>query len=209
MTTIILTSTVNVYDNIDCCYQRDPNNRIQTYLTSILQWLNNTNFNIILIENSGYNFNELNKEKEVFKERFEFFSINHTNVPNFIRYYNKGKNELFSISYLYNNSKLIHLSNFIIKVTARFFIPELEDYLKNYDLNTYDCLVQENRHRCEMVGSHYKNFKHIFYFDVNENRYVEDVWLERTSVYNNILKCKTFNIIPTQRGGINEKYTTI
>ena len=115
MTTIILTSTVNVYDNIDCCYQRDPNNRIQTYLTSILQWLNNTNFNIILIENSGYNFNELNKEKKVFKERFEFFSINETNVPNFIKYYNKGKNELFSISYLYNNSKLIHLSNFIIK----------------------------------------------------------------------------------------------
>ena len=210
-TTIILTSTVHVYNNIDCCYQKNPKNRIQTYLTSILQWLNYTNFNIILVENSGYNFNELDKEKQIFKNRFEFISMDENKIDNFIKSNNKGINEIFAINYLYKNSKLIHLSNFIIKVTGRFFIPELEEYLKNYDLNKYDCLVQNNRNRCEMVGSHYKNFNYIFYFHPHMNviEDLEDVWLKRTSKLNNILICKKFNITATQRGGVNEIYTNI
>jgi hypothetical protein len=210
-TTIILTSTVNVYNNIHCCYQKNPNDRIQTYLTSILQWLNYTNFNIILVENSGYNFNELDKEKQIFKNRFEFISMDENKIDNFMKSTNKGINEIFAINYVYKNSKLIHLSNFIIKITGRFFIPELEEYLKNYDLNNYDCLVQNNRNRCEMVGTHYKYFNYIFYFhpDMNVIEDLEDVWLKRTSKLNNILICKKFNITATQRGGVNEIYTNI
>ena len=41
------------------------------------------------------------------------------------------------------------------------------------------------------------------------NEQVEDVWFKRTSKYNNILICKTFNIAPTQRGGLNQIYNTI
>ena len=54
MTTIILTSTINVNPHKSWVFQRDATHRIETYLKSILQWLTKTNFNIVLVENSGY-----------------------------------------------------------------------------------------------------------------------------------------------------------
>jgi hypothetical protein len=109
---------------------------------------------------------------------------------------------------------MIRQSNFIIKITARYFIPDLEDYLSKYDLNNYDCLTQNTRLRCEMVGSHIKNFHHIFYmFLVNKQNYyishIESLWEERTSEYERILICDLFQIEPTQRGGIDLIYNDI
>jgi hypothetical protein len=75
MTTIILTSTVNVNPSKDWIFQRDSSLRIQTYLKSILQWLTKTNFNIVLVENSGYSFDELNHEKQFYKHRFEVITL--------------------------------------------------------------------------------------------------------------------------------------
>ena len=57
---IILTTTVHVTKNT--AFQVDATDRINTYLKSIRLWLKNTKFNIIVIENSGYNFEELNDE---------------------------------------------------------------------------------------------------------------------------------------------------
>jgi hypothetical protein len=75
-------------------------------------------------------------------------------------------------------------------------------------LNNYDCLVQNNRDRCEMVGSHKKNFNHIFNMHVNDC-HLENVWKARTSEYKNIFICKILPINETQMGGIPEKRTTI
>lgn len=210
MTTIILTSTVNIH-NVDWIYQKDPSSRIQTYLSSILNWLNNTNFNIVLVENSGYNFNELDEEKQKFKHRFEFISFNETKIEEATylqKHISKGRHEIFAINYAFNNSKLIKSSNFIIKITARFYIPEFETYLKNYNLNNYDCLVQNNRDRCEVIGSHKKYFSHIFHMHIDDD-HIENVWKARTSMYANILICKIFGISETQRGGMDQRYTTI
>jgi hypothetical protein len=211
MTTIILTSTVNVRSNIDGMFQRNPISRIQTYLSSILNWLNKTKFNIILVENSGYNFNELDKEKQEFKDRFEVivFDENKLDEAKYLRHRSsKGRHEIFAINYAFNHSKMIQSSNFIIKITARFYIPEFEEYLNNYDLNNYDCLVQNDRDRCEVVGSNKKFFSHIFDIHIDKC-YIEDVWKKRTSIYKNILICKLFQIEETQRGGVHHKYTTI
>jgi hypothetical protein len=211
MTTIILTSTVNVH-NVSYLYQIDPASRIQTYLTSIKKWLYKTNLNIVLVENSGYNFNELNLEKELFNSRFELISFDEKQLPQ-AKYlqefqFGKGRHEIFAINYAFNHSKLLKSSTFIIKITGRFYIPEFETFIKNYDLNNYDCIVQNNRERCELVGSHIKNCHHIF--DVNiDQEHIENVWLKRTSIYSNILICKIFNIESTQRGGATNIYTTI
>jgi len=210
MTTIILTSTVNIHDNIEWVFQREPNSRIQSYLSSILRWLNETDFYIILVENSGYEFNELMNEKLKFKDRFEVIVFDEAKLEE-ARYLkntgSKGRHEIFAINYVFNNNQKIHLSNFIIKVTARFYIPEFQDFLKNYDLNNYDCLVQNDRNRCEVVGSHYTNFANIFHVYINDD-HIENVWKERTSQFNNILVCNVFQIDKTQRGG-QEMYTTI
>ena len=211
MTTIILTTTVYVHANVEYIYQGDPKSRIHTYVTTILKWLNNTQMNIVLIENSGYNFDELNEEKEKFKDRFEVIVFDDSKLSDtlFIRNTgSKGRHEIFAIHYAFNHSNLLKTSNFIIKITGRFYIPEFEEYLKNYDLNNYDCLVQNDRGRCEVVGSHYNNFLDIFNIYVNDG-HIENVWKTRTSAYNNILICKIFTIDETTRGGVNETYTTI
>ena len=54
---IILTTTVNVTKH--SAFQIDKQDRISTYLKSIRLWLKNTNLNIIVIENSGHEFEEL------------------------------------------------------------------------------------------------------------------------------------------------------
>ena len=210
MATIILTSTVNVYNNIDVVFQKDPESRASTYVKSILNWLHKTNLNIVLVENSGYNFEELCAEKEQFKHRFEVIVFDETNLDNSIKCASsKVTHELFAINYAFNNSKLASVSNFIIKVTARYYIPEFEDYLNGYDLNSYDCLVQSDRGRCEVVGSHRNHFSRIFEMYINAQTIAEMLWMERTSKFANIVMCKTFQIEETLRGGANHTYTTI
>ena len=213
-TTIILTSTVNVNRNKSHLYQTDPNERLNTYIKSVLQWINNTNFNIILIENSGYLFEELRMKQN---NRFEIITFKENELPEanyLINNEAKGASELFSINYAFRNSKIINNSQFIIKITARFFIPELENYLKMYNLNMVDCLSQNNPDRCEMVGCHYNNFNNIFnMYLFNENNeydyHVENIWKYRISKYSNIIRCKEFKIEKTQRGGVNWCFETI
>jgi len=217
MTTIILTSTIHVKDYIDCVYQKDAYERLQTYLRSILQWLRKTNFNIVVVENSGYNFCELNDEKEIYKDRFEVITFDYKNIEelkNLEYVFSKGVNEIFAIDYAIKNSSIIKKSNFIIKVTGRFFIEELENYLSQFDLNEFDCLTQSNNFRSEMVGSHVKNLNHIFntnvYDDnINFKEVVEAVYQYRTLKYKKVLLCKTFKINKTQRGGLPEYYEDI
>jgi hypothetical protein len=215
--TIILTSTVNVNFSKSHIFQKSVNDRLETYLKSILQWLNKTSFNIVLVENSGYTFEELNNEKEVFKERFEVITFKEDELQEAAYLKNndsKGSSEIFAIDYAFRHSKLVHSSNFIIKITCRYFIPELEEYLVNFKLDDYDCLTQNSRDRCEMVGAHYNNFNFIFNTNVVDeyNKYdywIERVWKTRTSMCDNILVCKEFKIERTPRGGVEEIFDTI
>ena len=213
MITIILTSTVHVNFKKHFLVQVNANDRLQTYLKSVYQWLEKTIFHIILVENSGYTFPELDNEKQLYKDRFEVITLNESDEPSFSRNVkSKGASEIFSIHYAFKKSKMIHASTFIIKVTARFFIPELEKYLTQYDLNEYDCLTQHDRDRCEMVGCHYTYFSTIFniyLFDIKDfNGHIEDIWKLRTSNYKN-LACEPFKISPTLRGSADEVYTFI
>ena len=216
-TTIILTSTVNVNLKKIFLSQIDKNERLDTYIKSIKQWLANTNFNIVLVENSGYQFEELQEEKETYKNRFEIISFVEEELEEAQYLTNdnsKGTSEIFSINYAFNHSEIIKNSIFIIKITARYYIPELQEYLSNFDLNNYDCLTQNNRGRCEMVGCHYNNFQHVFNNNfMNEHLYdkyhIESVYRYRQDFCNNILICKNFEIEKTRQGGSECYFTDI
>ena len=78
-TTILLTATVNVQAK-PIIYQRNKQERLNTYLKAIRQWLTKTNFKIVLVENSGYTFPELQQEKEIFKDRFEIIYFQESQV---------------------------------------------------------------------------------------------------------------------------------
>ena len=70
---IILTTIVHV--TRESSFQVDKQDRINTYLKSIRLWLKNTNLNIIVIENSGYEFKELTEELNLYKNRFEVITF--------------------------------------------------------------------------------------------------------------------------------------
>ena len=217
--TIILTSTVNCKNCIVHLIQKNPEERKNSYLKSVRQWLNKTNLNIILVENSGYTFEELNLEKEKFKNRFEVITFDESKEDS-AKYLedlpSKGASEIYQINYAFYNSKLIAQTNtnFIIKITARFFIPELENYLKKINLNSFQALCQHNRNRCEMVGSHIYSFRYIFHTElINKNGefdgHVENIYKERINNCKKKIVCKIFNIEPTQRGGSKNSYKNI
>jgi len=215
-TTILLTSTVNVQSK-PVLYQKNKQERINSYLKSIKQWLTNTNFKIVLVENSGYSFPELEKEKAIFKERFEIIIFQESQLKEakyLVKEEGKGGSEMYAIHFAYYMSGLLRNATFIIKITARFYIPELEIYLSNIDLNTYDGLCQNDINRCEMVGSHIKNFHIIFNkYLINDNgdydQHVENIYKIRMGWFNNILQCKVLDIEPTQRGGVPDVFYNI
>ena len=210
-TTIILTSTVNINPIKWFLFQRDKDERLQTYLKAIRQWLTKTSLKIVLVDNSGYNYDELQLEKELYKDRFEVITFVESELEeskNLTDNPHKGASEIFAINYAFAKSKIRSPDDFIIKITARYFIPDFEDYLKKYDLNEYDCLTQNNRMTCEIVGSHVKNFHHIFRVELflkngQYTGHVESIYEERTSEYTHILICDPFQIEPTQTGGQN------
>jgi hypothetical protein len=170
-----------------------------------------------VVENTGYTFEELNEEKELFKHRFQVISYVESELEeaDFLKgnpY--KGASEIFAIEYAYKTSPLCQVANFIIKITGRFFIPDLEGYLKLFDLNDYDVLTQNNTYRCEMLGCHKNHFYKIFNtLLINENgEYngnVEDIYKYRCGLYEKKLHCPEFHIEGTQRGGINEVFYNI
>jgi hypothetical protein len=207
-TTIILTSTVTPHMNL---VQNDPQERKNRYIFVAKQWLYNTNFNVVLLENSGYDFKELESEKKCFNERFEVISFNERTIKESQYVQNSGSigyHEIFAINYAFFHSTLIKHSTFVIKITARYYIPELETYLQNYDLNNYDCLVQNDRSRCEIVGCHARRFFNIFHPIINDP-HIENVYKMRTSYYTNVIVCKEFNIQTTKRGSVHGVFNTI
>ena len=222
---IILTSTININPNKNFLFQTDPNERINTYLKSIKQWLENTNFRICLVENSGYDFPELNDCLNLYKDRFEIISFNEFLLPDDLKHliYNpsKGASEMYSIIHAFNASKFKTNTDFIIKITGRYFIPDLEFFLLTtniqnrlfginiLDNNSIIGLRQSDEHRCEILGIHKKFFYLLFELNLSDELgnfypHVETVYRNRLKLFNQdkILICPTFNIEPTQMGGI-------
>jgi hypothetical protein len=212
---IILTTTV--YVTKESSFQVNYKDRINTYIKSIRLWLKKTKFNIIVIENSGYYFKELEEELNIYKNRFEIitFKESQTNYSEFqMHLQSKGGLEINSIHYAFNNSKFLSKSLFIIKITGRFFINDFENFINSKDLSKFDCLKQYFNYRCEIVGTNIKNFNIIFDKNLFINNgiydyHVENVYAYRFSLFKNVLVCPIFNIEPTQRGGLNEIYTKL
>ena len=204
---ILLTCTVIINNDIRQLILRNSETRKNIYIKSIKQWLEKTNFPIVVVENSNYNFPELNMEKELYKDRFEIISFEGTtkkHCEKIIEKDSKGIYELFSIIYAYEHSSLLRNLDYIIKVTGRYFVPNLEDNLNNMNQNIYKVVQQKNSYRCEIIGVHKSVFKTIF--DINDvHSHIEYTYRNRLNKYKNekwILP--TLKIEPTINGGFGK-----
>ena len=205
-TLIILTTTIFVQDKI-YIHQIDPEERINTYLTSINKWLNLTNFNILVVDNSGYTFPEFEEN-----ERLQLFSFKENEIPEanyLLDNKSKGASELFAINYSFNHCKFKENSKFIIKVTGRYFIPNFEEYIENVNVNEFDVICQNGMNRCELIGCKKKHFNIVFNVSLQLQNWqycnhIEFLYTERINIFDKILICKKLYIHPTQQGGINQ-----
>jgi hypothetical protein len=230
---IILTSTVAINPKKRFIYDTDGNSRLQTYLKSVKQWLDKTNFKVVLVENSGHKFVDLEDYVEKYKDRFEIISFREEEIdnntidsvgaqairlPDDYLYTSKGTSEMFAIYYAYQQSALAKSAKFIIKVTCRYFVPEFENFLRNVNVDDYFALRQNNPDNCEIVGANSLMFPDIFmpgHFrnsDGKWHHHIESVYKDRiiTRVpQDRVLVCDVFQIEPTQQGGCNVQRTEL
>ena len=97
-------------------------------------------------------------------------------------------------------------SNFIIKITGRYFIPYFKDYLLN--VNQFEGLCQNNINNCEIVGCNLDNFEKIFNISLLLPsgylcNHIEELYTYRISKLDKIFILPVLNIEPTQMGGNN------
>lgn len=222
---IILTTTVTVNNYKYFLYQKNPNERKNTYIKSIKQWLEKTNLKICVVENSGYTYPELEYYLKTYEDRFEIITFDEFEHPPELQHYiynnSKGASELFAINYAYKNSKFNSTTDFIIKITGRYFIESFESFLKQSNIsercnqiavcddgNRLVALTQNNNVRCEIVGCHKLFIPIIFNMVMSDSfdvfySHVEFLYKNRINLINekHVLKCHEFEIEPTQMGG--------
>lgn len=217
---ILLTTTVNIKKDMKFIFQNNTNERLDQYIKTIKQWLTKTDYKVVVVENSGYTFEELNREKQLYKDRFEVITFNEETAKGaeYLKAIkNKGDHEVFAINYAYTHSTMLRTSDHIIKVTGRYFIPGLESYLSRIHLEPYMAIRQMNIHRCELIGSRKDVFTTLFNLEMLDktgkyNPHAEDVYTHR--MHNlidqqKVLVLPSFTIERTQRGGVNEKFNDI
>ena len=215
---IILTATIFVNNDKVGLVQRNAEERRELYMKRTIQWLENTTFKIVLVENSGANMDDLRDALETYKDRFEIVSYCEREVEDAKYLENdrsKGCSELFAIQYAYKVSTHAKSSQIICKVTARYFIPDLEHYFSEQSFNKYVAMAQHDSNRCELVGCSNELFNNVFYQyavdkDGNRQGHVEHVYKFRmTLLGENVIRFPEFQIEPTIRGGVDSMYSTI
>jgi hypothetical protein len=210
--TIILTTTAVVQEK-SFLAQTDKQQRVDTYVKSTKQWLEKTTFNVVIVDNNGYSFPELEEYKSEYADRFEILYFVETDVlgaEHLKGDLHKGTSEIFAIEWAYYNSSIIPKSRFVIKITGRYFIPGFQEYLNQYDIENYDALRQNDTLRCEIVGAHIEKYHIIFNrWPVTEDfcycgstEFIYQYRIDKLCA--NKIHCKSFEIEPTPRGGYDE-----
>lgn len=205
MWAILLTTTIHVHDT-NHLHQKNKEERLQTYLASIHQWLL-TDLPIVVVENSGYTFPELKGTRvEVITLKNEEDKEFHSFLKSLIQLKGKGLYEIRSIRYACEHSRILKSCTHFMKVTGRYFIPSLEGILKSLPSST-KAVRQHNAMQCEVVGCRKDYVDTIFDYLVIKNHtlthHVEDAYQYRISLIPHAV-LPSMPISPTQRGSYDE-----
>jgi len=210
---VILTCTVSPHKGILTLLMKNREERLHVYLVSIRRWLDETGLTVVVVDNSGYPFPELEQERERHKERFEILSFEEKDLPtaDFLDgQASKGTHEMMAIHYAILRSRFRNEALFWIKVTGRYFIPDLESLLVTKNMNRYYALRQLNPFRCEVVGAHH-TVAHYVFFPYLYTHDTEGVFRKRISRFppGRVLRCPRLPVPPTLSGGFKMRVTSL
>lgn len=205
---IILTSTVYPHNNVSYVYQNNHNERIQTYEKSFKQWIDKSNIDIVIVENSGYDFSYLLNGNHR-NTNIEFVSVPKSYIEPRMSIFSrfntiKGQMETLSLEYALNNSKIVNTKKFVIKITGRYYVPELESHLSTIPTNI-EIIRQHNPIRCELFGASTENAKSIFRFPIPKLMAMEYYLYLICQKTNHIVYLPQLDVPETQQGGRNRK----
>ena len=192
---ILLTTTIFTHD-INFNGQHKPDIRKNQYISKITKWINNTNLNIVIVENSGYDFPEFSNSNRLEKIIFDY-----TKIPIEYKIYldnmkSKGQHESYAIKYAYENSKLLQNADYIIKISGRFFIPEFEKIITEKLTNKILFIRQIKTHKCEITGCRKDLFPILFDFP-KKNDHVEIAYRDAINHYVKVSMCDIINNVIT------------
>ena len=124
-TVIVLTACVNPRGMLYTALQ-DVNIRQKQYEDTLAFYLKNTEYKIVLVENTlsdlGYEF-----KQEISTGRLEYITFDGNN---FDRSLGKGFGEAQMLSYALNNSKLLKSYPYFIKITGRLIVKNINSLSK-------------------------------------------------------------------------------
>ena len=119
---ILLTATIDP-KGIVLLKRSNPIVRENDYIESIKKWMGIQQFPIVFCENSGYKIDKIKNDIKNSEKKFEILQFKGNSFP---RELGKGYGEAMIIDYAIKHSKLIKNSDYIIKVTGRYFIKNIE-----------------------------------------------------------------------------------
>lgn len=106
---------------------QNPRIRLEQYLKSVTYYLTVTDFDILLVENSGHDFIPY-FEKYVKNKRIEILSFEGNDYDKCL---GKGYGEGVIIKYAFNHSSFIKSHNYIVKITGRHIVTNIEQILSS------------------------------------------------------------------------------
>lgn len=139
---ILLTTAVN-----------NDEERKKIYINAINKWLNNTSFDIFVIESSNYNFDEIQNDR-LYVHTFNF----NEKLSSSSQY--EARSILNILNNIKNNDKY-NESTHILKVTGRYYLDNIETVLNNLE-NDKDLYLQIHRNND-------KKWQHSEYIGIRKN----------------------------------------
>ncbi len=160
--TVLLTATIDP-KGIAFLKRDDPCIRENDYIYSIKEWILKTDCPIVFCENSGYKIDEIkNMMGKYTKKETEVLQFNGHDFP---RELGKGYGELLIIKYALQHSKLIRHSDYIIKVSGRYFINNIEEIVSVLSNNNDIYVMADLRRKLTWADSRVFAFKPSFVRD--------------------------------------------
>ncbi|MBA7510287.1 hypothetical protein ES705_02263 [subsurface metagenome] len=159
---ILLTATINP-KNVIFVKRNDPIIRENDYIDSLKKWIEKTSYSIVFCENSGYNIDQIIRIAEMYKLReIEILQFNGQNFP---AEFGKGYGELLIIKYALQHSNLIKDSDYIIKISGRYFIKNIGKIARGLSYNKDIYIMADLRRNLTWADCRVFAFKPSFFFD--------------------------------------------
>lgn len=132
---IVLTACIRPKGMAKTALQNEEERKEQ-YIKALSWYLENTTLPILFVENSNIDIS-LTFENYIKKGRLEMLTFNGNDYP---KHLGKGYGEALILKHALANSKLLNSADYIIKITGRLILPDINKILSYYSKGKYACL---------------------------------------------------------------------